>query len=205
MPAKLEYAIEINATGVPGEKIAQAKEGASVNPFLARRLREVADLLAQQDENPFRLQAYRNAARRIESYAGPVEELYAREGEEGLKQRLGIGERLASSLSELIQTGKLRLLDRLRGETDPEKLLATVPGIGALWAARLHREHHISWLEARTVPAGPPFEEACAWTGLPGESRRRLKTCRSRNCSTWTGSTANAPRQTRFRRSLPNV
>lgn len=118
-----------------------------MNRFLARRLREVADLLGQQDGNPFRLQAYRNAARQIEAFGEPIEDLFTREGEEGLRRRLGIGERLASSLSELIRTGKLRLLDRLRGETDPEKLLATVPGIGALWAARLHREHHISCLE----------------------------------------------------------
>jgi hypothetical protein len=128
-------------------EIASRKEGASVNRFLARRLREVADLLAQQNGNVFRVQAYRNAARQIESYGEPLEELWSREGEEGLRRRLGIGERLASSLSELIQTGKLRLLDRLRGETDPEKLLATVPGIGTLWAARLHQEHHICCLE----------------------------------------------------------
>jgi putative hydrolase len=39
------------------------------------------------------------------------------------------------------------MLDRLRGETEPESLLATVPGIGKKLAARLHHDLEIDTLE----------------------------------------------------------
>jgi hypothetical protein len=44
-------------------------------------------------------------------------------------------------------TGRLRRLDRLRGETDSYALLSSVPGIGKQLAARLHQDLGIETLE----------------------------------------------------------
>ncbi len=118
-----------------------------MNARLARRLREVADLLQEQEGNLFRVQAYRNAARQIESCGESVEEIWRRGGEGELRKRLGIGERLAGTIVEWIGTGKLKILDRLRGEADPVRLLESIPGIGTALAERLHFDLQISSLE----------------------------------------------------------
>jgi len=58
-----------------------------------------------------------------------------------------IGESLARSIRDLIVTGRLPMLDRLRGETDHVAVLASVPGIGEAMAKRLHHDLSIDTLE----------------------------------------------------------
>lgn len=77
----------------------------------------------------------------------PLAQVWREEGEEGLRAIAGVGERLATSLRILISTGRLPMLDRLRGETDPVALLESVPGIGHALAERLHRDFEIDSLE----------------------------------------------------------
>ncbi len=117
------------------------------NVEIGRRLEEVADLLEAQRANPFRVQAYRRAATTIRHLRRALAEIWRDEGEEGLRAVAGIGERLATSLRILITTGRLPMLDRLRGETDPVALLESVPGIGRALAERLHRDFGIDSLE----------------------------------------------------------
>jgi hypothetical protein len=50
-------------------------------------------------------------------------------------------------VAELVQRHGLSLLDRLEGEVSPERLLATVPGIGPTLAARIHRKLCVEALE----------------------------------------------------------
>ena len=110
------------------------------NAKIARRLEEVAELLSSQGANPYRTQAYRRAAETIRRLPKPVQELYRDDGFEGLNNLPGIGSRLAYSVRDLILTGSLPILERLRGETDPAALLRTVPGIGPITAACLHHD-----------------------------------------------------------------
>ena len=49
------------------------------NPDIARLFDEVADLLEIQDENPFRVRAYRNAARVVRDYPRSDEAALARD------------------------------------------------------------------------------------------------------------------------------
>ena len=100
------------------------------NVEIARRLEEVADLLEAQRANPFRVQAYRRAAASVGHLPKPLTEIWREQGEEGLQAMTGVGERLAAALRTLVTTGRLPMLDRLRGETDPVVLLESVPGIG---------------------------------------------------------------------------
>jgi DNA polymerase (family X) len=110
------------------------------NVEIARRLEEVADLLEAQHANPFRVQAYRRAAAGIGHLSKPLSVIWREQGDTGLRAVTGVGERLAAALRSLVTTGRLPMLDRLRGETDPVALLESIPGIGPALAERLHRE-----------------------------------------------------------------
>ncbi len=117
------------------------------NIEIARRLEEVAELLETQQANPFRVQAYRRAAMAIRQLSKPLAEIWQEHGEAGLRGVTGVGERLTAALRSLITTGRLPMLDRLRGEMDPVALLQSVPGIGTALAERLHRDLAIDSLE----------------------------------------------------------
>jgi DNA polymerase (family 10) len=124
-----------------------------LNRNIAQRLKEVAELLHSQGSNPFRVQAYQHAAQTLEQLAQPIDDLVRAEGIEGLKKLPGVGESLARAIRELVRTGRLPMLERLRGETEPESLLATIPGIGKKLASRLHHELEIDTLEELEVTA----------------------------------------------------
>jgi DNA polymerase (family X) len=117
------------------------------NAGIARRLEEVAGLLEAQGASPYRIQAYRRAALAVRDLTTPVAEIWEHQGEEGLRDIPHVGERIAAALRTLITTGRLPMLERLRGETDPVELLESVPGIGPTLAAKLHRELGIDSLE----------------------------------------------------------
>ena len=69
------------------------------------------------------------------------------EGEGGLERLQGIGEALARQIRVMLASGRLPILERLRGETDPVGLLASVPGIGRKIAERLHHDLGLDTLE----------------------------------------------------------
>ena len=117
------------------------------NITIAQRLQEVAELLHSQGSNPFRVLAYQHAAQTLEQLERPVDDLIRAEGLEGLKKLPRVGESLARAIRELVLRGRLPMLERLRGETEPENLLATIPGIGKKLAARLHHDLEIDTLE----------------------------------------------------------
>jgi hypothetical protein len=118
-----------------------------MNVEIARRLDEVAELLTEQGANPFRIQAYRHAADTLRMLPRPVTEIVHKEGMAGLYKLPGIGESLARSIHTLVTTGRLPMLERLRGEGDAVALLASVPGIGKVLARRLHHDLGIDTLE----------------------------------------------------------
>jgi hypothetical protein len=109
----------------------------SENRRVATLLREAADLLVAQGANPFRAGAYRRAADTLARLDAPVRALFDERGREGLETLSGIGRGLASSIAEILITGQWAQLRRLRGESDPEKLLRLVPGIGERRAAAI--------------------------------------------------------------------
>lgn len=123
------------------------------NNGVADRLAEVADLLETQDANPFRVRAYRQAAETVRGLERPVAEILAEQGTDGLARLPGIGRSLARSIEQLAQTGHLALLSRLRGDVAPERVLTTVPGIGAELAERIHDELGIETLADLEIAA----------------------------------------------------
>ncbi len=123
------------------------------NQDIAGRLREVAQLLEDQGANRFRVRAYRAAAETIERLTVPAAEIAQQRGTEGLQSLPGIGVSLARSIHTLVVTGRLPMLDRLRGHMNPISLLASIPGIGPALAHRLHDDLHIESLEQLEMAA----------------------------------------------------
>jgi Holliday junction resolvasome RuvABC DNA-binding subunit len=119
----------------------------TVNEEIAARLEEVARILNEQGANSFRVEAYRRAATTLRRLSRPVTEIIHNEGIAGLRQLPGIGETLARAIYQTAESGRLPILERLRGEADPVVLLASVPGIGKVFARRLHEELGIDTLE----------------------------------------------------------
>jgi DNA polymerase (family 10) len=115
------------------------------NADIARAFEEIADLLELGEENPFRIRAYRNAAREVETRSFDIAAGLAK-GEE-LPKMWGIGEDLAGKIREIAQTGRLRFLEELRsrfpaGITE----LLTLPGLGPKRVRVLYKELKIGSL-----------------------------------------------------------
>src|SRR5512136_889150 len=107
---------------------------------------ELADLLEIKGENPFRIRAYRNAARTVASLSRSVAELATEE--KGLDGLPGIGKDLADKIRTIVATKKLPLLEDMKKEL-PEGLstLMKVRGLGPKRIAALHKELKISSLD----------------------------------------------------------
>lgn len=143
------------------------------NAEVAVRLDEIAALLEGQNANPFRVRAYRIAADVVRGLEEPVHERLLREGTEGLTALPGIGRALARAIERLAETGRLRLLDQLRGDGGAERVLTTVPGVGPKTAARIHDELGIETLVEL---------EAAAWDGrlaqIEGMGSKKVRSVR---------------------------
>ena len=125
----------------------------------------MAGLLNEQGASPFRVQAYRRAAGTVRHLPTPVSDLFERQGIEGLRKLPGIGDHLATAIRILLVTGRLPILERLRGEADPIELLMSVPGIGEVQAARLHHDLGIDTLEELEAAANDGRLEEVAGLG----------------------------------------
>jgi len=115
------------------------------NVEIAHLLSKYADLLEIQGEGRFRVLAYRNAARTIESLSQPVAQLIA-EGKDLKTLKLpGVGERMAEHIEEIIETGTLQALKVLRKEI-PATLdeLLEVEGLGPKRTKQLYLKLGIS-------------------------------------------------------------
>jgi len=100
---------------------------------------ELADLLEIKGENPFRVRAYRNAARTVAGLSRSVADLAAEE--KGLDGIPGIGKDLADKIRTIVATKKLPVLEELKKEL-PEGLstLMRIRGLGPKRIAVLYRE-----------------------------------------------------------------
>ena len=99
------------------------------NPDIARLFDEVADLLEIQSQNPFRVRAYRNAARIVRDYPRPLQD-EVRQGAD-LTEIPGIGEDLAEKIAAIVTTGALPLHQELARKLPAGLLdLLRIPGLG---------------------------------------------------------------------------
>ncbi len=144
------------------------------NLRVAEMFRECAAVLRQQAANPFRVNAYVNAAQSLESQRKDVRKILDEQGMAGLIALPGIGRGLAAAIDEIARTGRMSQLDRLRGEARPETLFQGVPGLGAKLARAIHEALHVDSLEALEVAAHDGRLEA-----VPGIGPRRAAAIRA--------------------------
>jgi DNA polymerase (family 10) len=99
------------------------------NKEIVTVLESVADLLAIKDDNPFRIRAYRDAARIVNSLSQPVTEMM--DNGEDLSRLSGIGEDLEEKIKTIARTGSLPLLEKLEEQIPPTlKELLRISGLG---------------------------------------------------------------------------
>ena len=95
---------------------------------VAAALDEMGTLLELQGENPFRCNAYHNAARVIEQLETNLADVVA-QGKLG--DIRGIGDTLQEKITTLVTTGSLPFLDNLRAKTPPGLLvMLRIQGLG---------------------------------------------------------------------------
>ena len=99
------------------------------NADIAAIFDEIADLLEIQEANPFRVRAYRNAARTIEGAGRDLRSLLQQDGV--LPKMSGIGADLDAKIREIVETGRCTILERLRRELPSAIVeLLKIPGLG---------------------------------------------------------------------------
>jgi DNA polymerase (family 10) len=109
---------------------------------IADVLEKIATLLELKDENPFKIRAYTNAARSLETWGGNIGDL---RDEETLEKIPGIGKAIAAKIKELVETGSLKFFDDLRAEFPADILeLFSLPGLGAKKIKALHGKLQVS-------------------------------------------------------------
>jgi DNA polymerase (family 10) len=109
------------------------------NDEIAGLFEQLADLLEIDEANPFRVRAYRNAARILRGL--PEEAAVLLEKGEDLSELPTIGKDLAGKIEEVVTTGRLQTLEELK-QTVPAGLaeLTRIPGLGPKRVKLLHDE-----------------------------------------------------------------
>ncbi|HUZ75394.1 MAG TPA: DNA polymerase/3'-5' exonuclease PolX [Stellaceae bacterium] len=150
--------------------------GRTHNPEIAQSLDDIADLLELEEANPFRVRAYRNAARVVRSLGKEVGEILA-DGEQAAKLP-GIGADLADKIRTLAATGHLPLLDQLKKKTPQiARELLKLPGLGPKRVRALCDELEVRTLEQlhRAVLDGRVRELPGFGAGIEGKLRDALE------------------------------
>lgn len=115
------------------------------NAEIAWMFLEIADLLELKGESPFKVRAYRQAARTIEKLPASLQAMAA---EQRLEEIPGIGKALSAKIREILSTGRSAYLERLRQEIPAglrEMLL--IPGLGVKSVRTIYEGLHITSLE----------------------------------------------------------
>ena len=103
---------------------------------IAGVLEQIATLLELKAENPFKIRAYTNAARAIETFGANVPNF---QDEEAVAKIPGIGKSIALKIKELAETESLKYFRELSAEFPRGILeLFSLPGLGAKKIKALH-------------------------------------------------------------------
>src|SRR5512140_3497467 len=181
-------------------------DASGANEPIAAKLEQVAALLEEQGANQYRVRSWRMAAETVRALERPVTEILREEGAEGIDRLPGIGPVLVRAIREIVERGRLGMLDRLRGHAEPLSVLATVPGVGKCsrngCTQRSASSRWRSWNRRHARDGLPPCRDSARsasrasptrWRrgcGLEGSSSRRWHShqcwsChRCRSCST---------------------
>jgi DNA polymerase (family 10) len=110
------------------------------NAEIADLLLSLAQMLAAQKENPFKIKAYRRAAKTISNLSESVDELVRDDAD--LTQYAGIGAAIAGAIREIVQQGgTLQQLETLRANARPEvAAVSAYPRLDPQRVARIYKK-----------------------------------------------------------------
>jgi DNA polymerase/3'-5' exonuclease PolX len=157
---------------LPGMETEPAAPAKVTNRQIAEVLSGIADLLEAQRSNPYRIQAYRNAARGVLDLSEPAVDILGR----GEKLPIaGLGVRLRTRIAELVQVGAMTFQSGFCLETLPRgvRTLMTLEHIGPYTAIRLYEELGIGSVEQLWLAAQQ--HRIRALPGFGTKSEKRLK------------------------------
>jgi DNA polymerase (family 10) len=137
------------------------------NRQIAVLFRSIAELLAAQRANPYRVRAYRRAADSLLALDEDVAEVAKRKALEDLD---GIGKDLSEKIEEFLKTGKIQTLESLKTPLpDQVRAWARLPGLSESLVTYLYNRLNIATLPdleqlvrshmLRTVPGFSGSEE----------------------------------------------
>ncbi len=113
---------------------------------IADTLSEIGTLLELKGENPFKVRAYQNGARKLETLE---EDLATLIEEDRLKEVPGMGEALVQKITELHQTGTLAFYEKLKASIDPGLVsMLEIPGLGAKKISAMNKALGIASIDA---------------------------------------------------------
>ena len=112
-----------------------------INLDMARIFDEIADIFEVKGENPFKIRAYRRAARTIESLTQDLKVIAERGGINELKKIPGVGDAIAKKILEIAETGDCKKHIELKQEVPSGVLeLLAIPRVGPKTIAKVHDE-----------------------------------------------------------------
>ena len=115
------------------------------NSDIARIFQEMGDLLDIEGANPFRVRAYRNAARSLSGFSREISEMVA--AGEDLTELPGIGKDLAGKIEEIVRTGRSPQLEALEERLSPDLVeMMKLPGLGPKRVQVIYRRLGVSSL-----------------------------------------------------------
>jgi DNA polymerase (family 10) len=137
------------------------------NQQVATIFRSMAERLAAQRANPYRVRAYRKAADSIEALEEDIADVAAQQALENIE---GVGKDLADKIEEFLRTGTIQSYEVLRTPLpDAVKAWTQFPGLSESLVAYLYTRLHITTLNdlerlvrshmLRTVPGFSGSEE----------------------------------------------
>jgi DNA polymerase/3'-5' exonuclease PolX len=138
-PLQVKHSKRTTQPMLPGLELESEAPPKITNRQIAEVLASIADIIAAQNGNPYRIQAYRNAARGILDLQESAVEILARG--EALPVP-GLGQRLRGRITELIQIGSMTINMGFYLQTLPPgvRALLALDFIGPYTAIRLHEE-----------------------------------------------------------------
>ncbi|HLO14068.1 MAG TPA: helix-hairpin-helix domain-containing protein, partial [Anaerolineales bacterium] len=153
------------------------------NRQLADTFTLIADLLEIKGENVYKTIAYRRAAESLLGLGRDASE-YWKEGK--LQEIPGVGKAISEKIDELLSTGKLEFLEKLKKEVPPGLVeWLPIPGLGPKRAALIWKTLNITTfaeLEAaaragklRTLPGMGAKTEAAIIEGIESLARRTVR------------------------------
>jgi DNA polymerase (family 10) len=110
------------------------------NRDMAATLFNIATLLRDRQDSPYRIRAYESGARALLARRDQIADAL-RQADKTLPHRKGVlGERVQRRLKELAETGHMGTLDALCADLPPHVgALMEAPGVGPRLAERLHQ------------------------------------------------------------------